>query len=109
VLLNLLEPGAQVKEGLLVAEVKDYDYTVGALVIGIRDRPVSLLSCGVPYLQLYCALVYLKSAEPEVHSDCRDVVFREAVIREAHKQAGFAYTGVPDEHELEEVIAISCG
>jgi hypothetical protein len=46
--LDLFEPGADVEEGFFVAEVEDYDYTICSLVIGVRDRSISLLTRSIP-------------------------------------------------------------
>ena len=73
-LLDFLEPGADIQERLLVAQVEHDDDSVSALVVSIRYRAVPFLAGRVPNLQLDIALVDLQSAESEVHTDCRYVV-----------------------------------
>ena len=80
VLLHLLHPGGHIQEGFLVAQVKNDNNPVRALIVGVRDRPIALLTRGVPDLQLDRRFVYLKGAESKVHPDRRDVVLAEAII-----------------------------
>lgn len=105
-LLNLFEPRADVQEGFLVAKVEDDDDSICSLVVSIRDRSVAFLPGRVPNLQLDRALVDLKGAETEVDTDGRQIVLREAIICETHKQARLTHTGVTNEHELKKVVAI---
>ena len=62
-LLDLLEPRSEVKEGLLATEVEHNDDPIGSLVICVSDCSVSFLAGSVPNLQLDCALVDLQGAE----------------------------------------------
>ena len=50
VLLDLVQPDWDAKKTFTVCQIEDDDYTIGALVVCIRDRPVPLLSSCIPYL-----------------------------------------------------------
>ena len=50
VLLDLVQPDRDAKKTLTVCQIEDDDNAIGALVVRIRDRPVSLLSRRVPNL-----------------------------------------------------------
>ena len=52
ILVYLRQPRVYAIEGLLVCEIEDNYDAVRPLVVCIRDRPVSLLSCCVPHLYL---------------------------------------------------------
>lgn len=106
-LLDLLQPRADVQEGFFVAQIENYDNPVGSLVIGVRDCTIALLPGRVPNLQLNCAFIDLESAEAEIHTDRCDVVLRETIVSETHQQARLAHTSVTNEYQLEQVIAIS--
>lgn len=106
-LLYLLQPRTDIQEGFFVAEIENYDNSIGSLVISVGDCPIALLPGRVPNLQLNCTLVDLKSAETEIHTDRRNVVLRETIVSETHQQARLAHTSVTNKHQLEQVIAIS--
>jgi len=60
------------------------------------DGPESLLSGGVPNLQLDAAafplgVLYLQLLHLKVYADGADEVVREMSVREAHEQAGLAH------------------
>ena len=80
VLLYLTEPDRDAQKALSVRHVKDHDYTVSTLVVGICDRSVAFLAGRIPNLQLDRRLVDLQGAEAEVHSNRAQVVLLEAVI-----------------------------
>lgn len=47
-LLDLLEPGVEVEEGLALEQIKDQDDAVCPAVVSIRDRAIALLPRCVP-------------------------------------------------------------
>ena len=57
-LLDLLEPGGDIVEGLLLGDVVDQDDPVRALVVGRGDRLEALLPGRVPDVQLELLVVY---------------------------------------------------
>merc|ERR1719247_890841 len=107
VLVHLLDPGVDVVEGLAVPGVVDHDDPVRAAVVRGRDRAEPLLPGGVPDLELDGLPLNGQRAEAEVHADGGDVAVREAVVREPQEEAGLAHPGVPEQHELEEVVVVA--
>ena len=106
VFLNLTEPDRYAEEALAVGQVKDYNDSISALVVRVRDGSVSLLAGRVPNLQLDRALVDLQCAETEVYPDRANVVLLEAVIGKSDEQTGFADVSVPNQHHLEQVVIL---
>ena len=82
-LLDFIEPDRNTQETLTICEVKDNDYTIGTLVVGICNRAVALLPSRIPYLKLYRALIDLQSSEAEIDSNRTNVVFLKAIILNA--------------------------
>ena len=80
VLLDLVKPDRDAKKTFTVCQIEDYDYSISALVVRIRDRSVSLLSRRVPNLQLNSALIDLECAEAEVDPNSANVILLEAII-----------------------------
>ncbi len=69
------------------------------------DGSESLLSRGVPDLQLYGLSVQLDGSDLEVDADGGDVRLGVGVVGEAEQQARLAHAGVADQQKLEQVIA----
>lgn len=59
VLFDFFEPAVYIVETLLICEVEDDENAVRSLVIRLRNCPIPLLACCVPYLQPHRTLVYL--------------------------------------------------
>ena len=50
--LNLLDPVANVVEGVLIGAIVSQDDTMSSFIVGLSDGPEPLLSSGVPHLKL---------------------------------------------------------
>lgn len=48
--VNLMQPLLDIVEGLFVRDVIHHDNTMSSSVVRRRNRPESLLSCGVPLI-----------------------------------------------------------
>ena len=60
VLFDFFKPYFQIAERLFLHEVKAQDYTLSALVVGIRYGPIPLLAGSVPNLKFYFASAVIK-------------------------------------------------
>ncbi len=80
--LHLCHPAIDVDEALFVANIEDNNDSVSSFVVSVGDSAVPFLACGVPYLEFNCGFVDLQSSEAEINTNCRDVVFLEAVVLE---------------------------
>ena len=50
--LNLLDPVANVVEGVLIGAIVSQDDTMSSFIVGLSDGPEPLLSSRVPHLKL---------------------------------------------------------
>ena len=55
-----------------MCDIVDDDCAVGVAIVHWRKRFVSLLACGIPYLQLHALAVELNGADLEVDADGGD-------------------------------------
>ena len=51
-LVNLFEPVVKIYKSTFVEQIKHKDDAISSFVVCISDCAVSLLACGIPYLQL---------------------------------------------------------
>jgi len=107
VLVNLLEPGLDVVEAFHIGDVVDDDDTVGTTVVAAGDGTESLLTGGIPNLQLDGLSLELHGADFEVNANGGDVALSVGIVGETEQEAGLANTGVADQQQLEEVIVVS--
>ena len=77
---DFIQPDRDGEETFFVSEVKNHNYAIGTLVVGIRDCAVPFLTRCVPNLQLDSALIDLECSESEINSNCADVVLLEAIV-----------------------------
>jgi len=101
-----VEPLFDIVEGLIVRHIVDNDDTMGSSVVGRSDGTETLLSSGIPDLKLDCLSVKLDSADFKINANGRNVRFRVGIIGKPEKQTGFTDTGVSNEEELEEIVAV---
>jgi hypothetical protein len=77
----LLDPAADVLEGLFVIDAIGQDYATGALVVGLRDVAETLLAGRVPDLQADLGVIDTDGLDLEVHSNSGYItVFEDAVV-----------------------------
>ena len=127
VLLDFAHPGLNVAEALTVGDVVDHNDAVGALVVAGGDGLEAFLASSVPNLQLDRLAIHFNRTNLEVHSDGGHKVIREDIVlnyqsenqpimpsrqmghltySKAQQQGGFSDSGVSNEKDLEEVVAI---
>ena len=83
-------------ETLLICDVVYKQNAHGTSVVSSCDGAETLLSCGIPYLQLHALAVKLDRANLEVDSDGGNEGGSEGVFAEAQQTARFADAGVAD-------------
>ena len=79
-LVNLFEPVVEIHKSAFVEQVKHKDDAISSFVIGIGDSAVSLLACGIPYLQLNLFSLVSQRSETKIHSNGRDIVLIKLII-----------------------------
>ena len=77
---DLRQPAIYRKKTLPVCHIKNNDDAVCSLVVSVRNRPISFLSCCIPDLQLALSLVDLQRSEAEIDANRADVILLEAII-----------------------------
>jgi hypothetical protein len=106
VLLDLIHPVLNGTEALTVGDVVGHDDAVGSLVVAACYRLESLLSSGIPDLELDGLSVDLDGANLKVDSDGRHEVVCEDIISESEQEGRLADTRVSDKKNLEQIVAI---
>ena len=66
--LNLLDPVADVVEGVLIATVINQDDAHGALIVRLSDGSEPLLSCSVPHLKFDHLVVNVDRLDLEINA-----------------------------------------
>ena len=84
--LNLLQPLLDVVVGNLVSNIKDNDDTVGTAVVRRGNGPETLLTSGIPNLQLDGLTVELNGPHLEIHTNGGDVGLGVGVISKTKEQ-----------------------
>ena len=84
-----------VLEAHLVRHVKDDDDPKGSPVAGGKDRSVSLLTTGIPHLNLHFFIVDDCLTGADVHSNGGNEVVCAGVVEEFIEEAGFSNTRIP--------------
>lgn len=108
VLLDIGEPCSDIAETLLVGNVIDEQNAHGASVVSGGDCPESLLSSGIPYLQLDTLAVELYGADLEVDANGGDERGSKRVFAEAQQAAGFTNARIANEEQLDQEVIVSC-
>jgi len=104
--VDFVEPLLDVVEGFVVCHVVDNDDSVGTAIVRRCDCAEAFLASGIPDLKLDGLSIELDGADFEINTDCGDVRLSVSVVGESEKQTGLSDTGVSDEEEFEEVIAV---
>lgn len=79
---------------------------MAALVIGTCYRPKTLLTGGVPNLELNHLAVDVHCLKSEIYSDGSEVVFVELVVCETEEKARLADSSVADNDELVKEVVL---
>lgn len=104
VAVNLLQPLLDVVERVHVRHIVNDADTVSATVVRGSDGSETLLTGGVPNLQLHCLSIELDGPDFEVDTDGRYVTLRVCVVSKTQQKTRLSDTGVSDEEELKEII-----
>lgn len=80
------------------------NYAICALIIGLRDGPVSLLPGRIPDLQPELGAVDIHSLHLKVNPDGRHIAGLELVLAEPHEYIGLADSRVTDYDDLQQHI-----
>lgn len=86
-----------IREARLIGDVIDQEDAHRSSIVRRRDRPKSLLTCGVPYLQLDLRLAGFGIGDEdgldlEIDADRGDEGRRVRVIRVSQEEAGLAHS-----------------
>lgn len=100
VALNLLDPAADILEGLLVIHPVGQDDATGSLVVGLRYIAESFLPCSIPNLQADLGVIDSDGLDLEVHPDSSHVAILEDSITELSEQVGLAHSAVSNYDHL---------
>ncbi len=96
--MDLLEPVAdKVVEADGVGHIEDQDYAGRTPVVGLRERPVSLLARCVPYLDFNAVTPHLNVLHLVVHARSAHETLLELAFRETVHEGTFTYAGIPEE------------
>ena len=101
-----MEPLLDIVEGFVVGDVVNDDDTVSTAVVRGGNCAETLLSGGIPNLELDGLPVELNGTDLKVDSNGRDVRFSVGIVGESEEETGFSNTGISDKQKLEEVIAV---
>ena len=101
---QLFQPSGDILVCLMLADIVNKEGTNCASVISRRDRPVTLLSSGVPYLRFDGLGVDLNGSCSELYTDRRLRIEVELVTSESTQQIGFSNSGVTDQDNCESKI-----
>jgi len=102
---DLLDPAADVLEGLFVIDAIGQDYATGALVVGLRDVAETLLAGRVPDLQADLGVIDTDGLDLEVHSNSGYITVLEDAVAELGEQVCLADPTVTDyDHFCQEVF-----
>ena len=105
--LDLLDPGCNVLEGLLVIDGVGEDDAGSPLVVSLGDVPEPLLPSGVPDLQLDLGVPDLDGFQFEVDPDGGHITVLEDPVAEFGKQISLAHSAVPYDDDLgQEVVLV---
>lgn len=80
--LDLLDPAADILEGLLVIDAIGQDDAAGSLVVSLSDVPESFLACSIPDLQSDFGTVDGNGLDLEIDSNGSNVTIFEDSITE---------------------------
>jgi len=106
VLLQLVEPVADLLEGGVVGDIEHDHDAVGAAIVAGGDGPEALLAGSIPHLELDVLLVDLHVVDLEVDADGGDEVCIKLVVHETRQQCALADTALADHQNLELVIRL---
>nr|BAV58295.1 GTP-binding protein YPTC1 [Ulva partita] len=73
---------------------------MGSTIVAACDCPKTLLSCGVPNLQLDNLPIQLHRANFEIDANRTDVAFSVRVIRETQQKTRFSNTRITNKQQL---------
>lgn len=96
-LLDLLQPTAQVLECLITRDVVSEENAMSAAIKYPSYRLERLLTSGVPDLELDDFVVYLETIRAEFDSNCDLMLFLELIVHDTFHEAGFANTCITDD------------
>ena len=108
VLIDLLHPLADLGERVSISQIVRDDNTVCASIVARRDSLETILTSGIPNLQLDGLTVDLDRANLEVDTNGGHEAIMEDIIGESEQERRLADTGVTNQKNLEKVIAIGC-
>ena len=106
VLVDLLHPLTDLGERVPIGQVIGDNDTVRTSIIARRDSLETILTSGIPNLQLDGLAIDLDRADLEVDTNGRHEAIMEDIISESEQQRRLADTRVTNEENLEKVIAI---
>lgn len=103
---DLLDPTANILEGLLIVHSVGQDYATRALVIGLRYIAESFLPGSIPNLQADLCVIDSDGLDLEVYPDGSHVAILEDPITELSEQVGLAHSAVSDYDHLGQKVLL---
>jgi len=104
--IDLLQPLFDIVERFLVGDVVDDDDAMRSPVVTRSNRPKTLLTRRVPYLQFDCFAVQLNCSNFKIDANCRNIRFRIGVVGKSQQQTRLSDTGIADKQELDQKVVV---
>merc|ERR1719421_1177444 len=92
---DVVQPLANMVEGLAVCHVVDQQAALSAAVELARDRPKTLLARRIPDLQLYVLAVDLKGLDHQVDTNRGNECSAVVVVDQTVEQSALTHAGIP--------------
>ena len=106
VALDLLDPAADVLEGLLVIDGICQNNSSGSFVVSLSYIPESFLAGRVPDLKLDLCIVNVDCFEFEVHTDSGHVAVLKDAVAELGQQVGLSDSAVTNDDDFGQKIVL---
>ena len=75
-------------------------------IISTSNSPKSLLTCGIPNLQLAYETINLMSFESEIDSDGRKIIFNKVTVAKPQKERRLADSLIANNDHLEGIVVL---
>jgi hypothetical protein len=104
VLLDVSEPVGDVLEGIFFRDVEHEQDAHCIPVVRCGNGPEPFLPCSVQQLQFDLLAVQIDRSKLKVDADGGGAAQVKRVVGKAQQQAALAYSAVPDQHQLDQVV-----
>ena len=92
-------------ETCTIGYIEDEEYSVTTLIKVSGDRSETLLTCSVPYLELYVRIIsYYHAKVSKLHSNCHSMLFFKSLLRQTFQYASFTHSSIAQDHYLEQHV-----